>query len=398
MKILILNSGSSSIKYKVYDVEGDKYDDIASGVAERIGIDGSFIKHKPKGKEKVKKEIELKNHDVAIKNVFELLLDKDLGVMETIEEITGVGHRVVHGGEDFTSSVVVNDDVVKAIENNIPLAPLHNPANLLGIKAVEKTLPKVKQVCVFDTAVHQSMPAKAYLYGLPMEQYKTHKIRRYGFHGTSHGFVAKKAAEMMNKAIEDTKIVTCHIGNGGSLCAFDGGKSIDTSMGFTPLAGIIMGTRSGDMDPYIPLHIMKTQNLSIDDVNRMINKQGGMQGLAGHSDMREVEDGYLQGDKDNMLAFETYIYRIAKYIGSYIAALKGVDAIVFTAGVGENSPILREKVLEYFPYLGIEVDKQANNIRGKDALITTPKSKVKAFVIPTDEELVIAKDTVNLIG
>ncbi len=335
-------------------------------------------------------------HKEAMEELLNFLLDKEIGVLNSLEELTAIGHRVVHGGEDFSGSVKIDKDVIAKIEKNSSLAPLHNPANLLGIKAMRSSLPNIPQIAVFDTAFHQTMPAKAYLYGLPLDQYKTHKIRRYGFHGTSHYFVSKECAKIINKPIEDLKIITCHIGNGASIAAIKDGKCIDTSMGFTPLAGIMMGTRTGDMDPYIPLHIMKEQGLSIDEVNTMMNKQSGMLGLFGDNDLREVEAGVEKSDDKAIQALEAYAYRIQKYIGSYIAAMDGVDAIIFTAGVGENSNKIREMVCENFSYIGLELNKQANDTRGTIEISST-NSKVKVFVIPTDEELVIAKDTVSLI-
>ena len=388
-KILVLNSGSSSLKYQLFNVDGDKYEVVAKGLAERIGIDGSCVSIKFNGEKKVK-EISLPSHTEAINEVFNLLLD---GALKSMDELTAVGHRVVHGGEAFAQSVVITPDVVAKIEELSALAPLHNPANVLGIKAVSKLLPQIAQVAVFDTAFHQSMKKPAYLYALPMEQYTNHQIRRYGFHGTSHYYVAKEAAKLLGK---EGKIITCHLGNGASVSAVEGGKCVDTSMGFTPLAGVVMGTRSGDIDPYIPLHIMKTQNKTVDEVNKLLNKESGMLGLCGFSDMRDVEEHYLKGDEKAVVAMETYVHVLLKTIGGYIAVLGGVDAIVFTAGIGENSPLIRKLVVERLAYLGIKLNDEANNKRGEALAISTPDSKVKVFVIPTDEELVIAQDTVRL--
>ncbi len=388
-KILVLNSGSSSLKYQLFNVDGDKYEVVAKGLAERIGIDGSCVSIKFNGEKKVK-EISLPSHTEAINEVFNLLLD---GALKSMDELTAVGHRVVHGGEAFAQSVVITPDVVAKIEELSALAPLHNPANVLGIKAVSKLLPQIAQVAVFDTAFHQSMKKPAYLYALPMEQYTNHQIRRYGFHGTSHYYVAKEAAKLLGK---EGKIITCHLGNGASVSAVEGGKCVDTSMGFTPLAGVVMGTRSGDIDPYIPLHIMKTQNKTVDEVNKLLNKESGMFGLCGFSDMRDVEEHYLKGDEKAVVAMETYVHVLLKTIGGYIAVLGGVDAIVFTAGIGENSPLIRKLVVERLAYLGIKLNDEANNKRGEALAISTPDSKVKVFVIPTDEELVIAQDTVRL--
>jgi acetate kinase len=331
----------------------------------------------------------------AINAIFELLTAPGKDTLKSLNELAGVGHRVVHGGEDFSRSVLIDGDVVAAIRKNSVLAPLHNPPNLMGIQAVYELVPDMKQVAVFDTAIHQTMPPKAYLYGLPKEQYTTHKIRRYGFHGTSHGYVAKKAAAQLQKPFEDLKIVTCHLGNGGSIAAFQSGKSVDTSMGLTPLAGILMGTRSGDLDPYIPLHLMQTQDMSIDEVSSLMNKQGGLLGLCGERDMRDVMDGYRKGYEGCIEAVEKFVYEIQKYIGAYAAAMNGVDCIVFTAGVGENERTIRAKILENFNYLGLVFDAAANENHGP--LITKPESKVAAVVIHTDEEKVIAADTVGIL-
>ncbi|MGE4490067.1 MAG: acetate/propionate family kinase [Kiritimatiellales bacterium] len=396
MKILVLNSGSSSLKYKLYEVsEKGEFCAVAAGGAERIGIEGSFVNHKKEGRKTDQVYCDLPSHTQTIKKIFELLLDPEMGSLSSLEELSGVGHRVVHGGEDFTSSVLVDGEVVEAIRKNSVLAPLHNPPNLLGIDAVYKLLPDMKQVAVFDTAVHQTMPPKAYLYGLPKEQYSTYKIRRYGFHGTSHGYVAKKAAEVMGRPIEDLKIITCHLGNGGSITAFDKGKSVDTSMGFTPLAGILMGTRAGDMDPYIPLYIMQSQELTIEQVSAMMNKQGGLLGLCGKCDMRDITAGIEAGHEGCIEALDIFIYRIQKYIGSYIAVLNGVDAIVFTAGIGENVRHVRKRVLENFSYIGVFCNDEAN--QANETIISTADSNVKSLVIHTDEELVIAQDTFDII-
>lgn len=390
MKILVLNSGSSSLKYQLFDVNGDKYEVIAKGLAERIGINDSCvsIKYLATGEKKTV-NVDLPTHNEALREVFALLLN---GVISSLDEIAAVGHRVVHGGEIFKESTLVTDEVIDQIDELSTLAPLHNPAAVLGLKAVKAALPNVPQVTVFDTAFHQTMPKEAFLYGLPLEQYTSHQIRRYGAHGTSHLYVSQEAAKIIGKG---KKIITCHIGNGASISAVKDGKCIDTSMGFTPLAGVVMGTRSGDIDPYIPLHIMKYQNKSVDEVNKLLNKQSGMQGLCGFSDMRDVEAAYLKGDVRAVDAMNVYAYAILRFIGSYIAAMGGVDAIVFTAGVGENSPILRKMLLERLSYLGIELDEENNNKRGETIEITKSGSKVRAFVIPTNEELVIAQDTVK---
>ena len=397
MKILVLNSGSSSIKFKLYHVNDadEQFSALCEGQADRIGIAGSTISYAKGDEDKEKQFIDLATHKTAIDEILKLLVDPEKGVLESLEDLYGVGHRVVHGGEDFTGSVVVDRDVVKAIERNSMLAPLHNPPNLMGIKAMGSLLPFVPQVAVFDTAIHQSMPKKAYMYAIPRAQYKEYKIRKYGFHGTSHGYVAEKAAEQMGKDLKDLKIITCHLGNGGSLAAFMDGISIDTSMGFTPLDGIIMGTRSGALDPYVPLHIMESQELTPAQVSTMLNKQGGLLSISGKSDMRDNVESAAAGDADCQLAIEMFCYSIQKYIGSYAAAMNGVDCIVFTAGVGENNPMLRAKILENFEFIGVEVDAAKND--ANETVLTTADSKVKALKIHTNEELVIALDTYNLI-
>lgn len=390
-KILVLNSGSSSLKYQLFNVEGSNFEVVAKGLAERIGIDGSFVSIKIGDNDKIVKEVALPTHNEAIKEVLALLQN---GALESVEELSGVGHRVVHGGEDFKQSVLITDEVIERIDNLSALAPLHNPANLMGIKAIKELLPNVPQVAVFDTAFHQTMEPEAYLYALPLEQYKEHKIRRYGFHGTSHLFVSEIAADLLGKK---GKIITCHIGNGASITAVKDGKSYDTSMGFTPLAGVVMGTRSGDIDPYIPLHIMKTQGKSIDEVNNLLNKQSGMLGLCGVSDNRDVEAKFFAGDEDAKVALDVYIYAIIKYIGAYTAAMGGVDAIVFTGGVGENGVLVRKMICDRIAFLGLELNEEANKVRGELVEISKPSSKVKAYVIPTNEELVIAQDVKKLI-
>ena len=391
-KILVLNSGSSSLKYQLFNVDGDNYTVIAKGNAERIGIYGSFVSLKIGNGEKVIKEVALPSHTEAIKEVLNLLLGS---VLKNLDELDGVGHRIVQGGSYFDRSVLIDDDVLNKIDELSILAPLHNPAAVLGIKAVKNALPNIPQVAAFDTAFHQSMPKEAFLYPLPIEQYEEHQIRRYGAHGTSHQYVARRAAALIGK---DGKFITCHLGNGASISAVDHGKCMDTSMGFTPLAGVVMGTRCGDIDPYIPLHIMKYQRKTVDEVNDMLNKQSGMLGLCGYSDNRDVEEKYLAGDSRAKDALGVYVHSIIRFIGSYIAVLGGVDAIIFTAGIGENAPLLRQMICERLSYLGIKLNEKANNTRGEEIEISTADSKVKVFVIPTNEELVIAQDTINLIG
>ena len=382
-KILVLNSGSSSLKYQLFGVDGDKYEVIAKGLADRIGIDNSFVTIKIRDGEKVTKNVDIPSHQEAIREVFALLLN---GALSSMGELAGVGHRVVQGGSIFKKSTLVDDKVIEQIDELSTLAPLHNPAAVLGLKAVKALLPDIKQVVVFDTAFHQTMEPEAYLYPLPLEQYKKHQIRRYGAHGTSHYYVSREVAKLIGK---EGKIIVCHIGNGASLSAVDHGKCVDTSMGFTPLAG--------DIDPYIPLHIMKTQGKSVDEVNRLLNKESGMLGLCGFSDNRDVETAYLAGNEDAINATNVYIHTILRFIGSYIAVLGGVDAIAFTAGIGENSSMVRKMLCERLSYLGIELDEEANSKRGETIEISKAGSKVRVFVVPTNEELVIAQDTVNLI-
>ena len=397
MKILVLNSGSSSIKFKLYNVneETDIFSALCEGQADRIGIAGANVTIRVGDGHKDKQFVELSNHKAAIDVILHRLVDGETGVLASLEELGGVGHRVVHGGEDFTASAIVDRQVIKAIERNSMLAPLHNPPNLMGIKAMQSLLPDIPQVVVFDTAIHQSMPKKAYMYALPRIQYTNYKIRKYGFHGTSHGYVAEKAAEALGKPLEDLKLITCHLGNGGSIAAFLGGKSVDTSMGFTPLDGIIMGTRSGTLDPYVPLHIMESQELKPAQVSSMMNKQGGLLAIAGKSDMRDIVETAAAGDQACKDAIEMFCYSIQKYIGSYAAALNGVDGIVFTAGVGENNPLLRKTILENFTFLGLEVDDSRND--ANETILTTDDSKVTALKIHTNEELVIALDSYQLI-
>lgn len=389
-KILVLNSGSSSLKYQLFDVDGDKYEVIAKGVADRIGIHGSFVKIKIAGGEERKREVALPTHNEAIEEVTKELLN---GALKSMDEIDAVGHRIVQGGDIFKNSVLVTDSVVDQIEALSELAPLHNHAHVLGIKAVQKLLPDVPQTVVFDTAFHQTMPKEAFLYALPLEQYTKYKIRRYGFHGTSHAYVSQKAAELIGKK---GKIITCHLGNGASISAVDNGICLDTSMGFTPLAGLVMGTRCGDIDPYIPLYICKSQNKTPDEVNEILNKKSGMFGLCGYSDNRDIETLYGVEEKATD-ALNTYIHSIIRFIGAYIAVLGGVDAIVFTAGIGENGSLVRKLVVERLSYLGITLDEEANGKRGAITEISAKGSKVRVFVIPTDEEYMIAKDTMHIV-
>ncbi|WP_410768404.1 acetate/propionate family kinase [Fontibacillus sp. BL9] len=396
MKILVINAGSSSLKYQLYDMTDESV--LAKGLVERIGLDSSILTHKPTGKEEVTEVSDILEHTTAIRKVLEKLVDKEHGVLETIDEIDAVGHRVVHGGEAFKGSALITGEVKSEIRRLFDLAPLHNPACMMGIQAAEANLPNVPQTVVFDTAFHQTMPEKAYLYAIPKVLYKKHKVRRYGFHGTSHEYVSKAAAEYLGRPIEDLKIITCHIGNGASLTAVMDGVSVDTSMGMTPLEGLIMGTRSGDLDPAVVPFVMNKEELTLNEVNSMLNKHSGLLAISGSSsDMRDVTDGMEAGEPNATLAFEMYEYRLRKYIGSYAAAMNGVDVIVFTAGVGENSAIVREKVCENLTYLGVEIDKELNKIRSGDPRrISTPNSKVEVLVVPTNEELVIARDTLRI--
>ncbi|HCT65197.1 MAG TPA: acetate kinase [Lachnospiraceae bacterium] len=395
MNILVLNCGSSSLKYQLIDSETENV--LAIGLCERIGIDGR-LKHEPTGKDKFVSEAPLPDHTVAVQAVIDALLDADHGVIKSMTEINAVGHRVVHGGEFFSSSVIITDEVKDAIDKCAELAPLHNPANLIGINACEKLMPGVPQVAVFDTAFHQTMPEKAYLYAIPYKYYEKYKIRKYGFHGTSHKYVSRVCASMMDTPIEELKIITCHLGNGGSICAVRNGVSVDTSMGFTPLDGIAMGTRSGSIDPAVVLYLMQKENLSPAEMDTILNKESGVLGISGvSSDFRDIESAGNEGNERAAIALDTFSYRVAKTIGEYVSTMKGVDAIVFTAGLGENGAITRQVICDYLRYLGIHLDSYKNCIRGKAVEITTKQSRVQVFVIPTNEELVIARDTKELV-
>ena len=395
MKVLVVNCGSSSLKYQLIDSETEKA--LAVGLCERIGIDGR-LNHTPAGGEKVVIEDPLPNHEVAIKSVLAALTNETYGVIKSLDEINAVGHRVVHGGEKFASSVVITDEVIKAIEECNDLAPLHNPANLIGINACKAGLPGVPMVAVFDTAFHQTMPKVAYLYGIPHEYYDNYKIRRYGFHGTSHSFVSKRAIDIAGLDAKNSKVIVCHLGNGASITAVKNGESVDTSMGLTPLEGLIMGTRSGDLDPAIIEFIANKEGKSIADIMNILNKKSGVYGMSGvSSDFRDLEKASNEGNQLAADAFAVFCYRVAKYIGSYVAAMNGVDAIAFTAGLGENDKNMRKTVCNYLGYLGIALDDEQNAIRGKENIVSTPDSKVKVMVIPTNEELAIARETVALL-
>ena len=397
MNVLVINCGSSSLKYQLIDSESEKV--LAKGLCERIGINGSAITHQPEGGEKVKTEISMSNHTVAVQLVIEKLTDAKVGVIQSLDEIGAVGHRIVHGGEKFSAATLLTEEVLKEVESCNDLAPLHNPANLIGINSCKEIMPNVPMVGVFDTAFHQTMPPKAYLYGIPYEYYEKYKVRRYGFHGTSHEFVSKRCAEILGKDKKDLKVVVCHLGNGASVSAVSGGKCVDTSMGLTPLEGLIMGTRSGDIDPAIVSFLADKENLSADEVVDILNKKSGVLGLSNgfSSDFRDLGDAASNGNEQAKVALETYAYRVAKYIGAYAVALKGLDAIVFTAGVGENNASARELIGEYVEFLGTSVDKEKNKIRGEEVILSKESDKVVTMVIPTDEELAIARETVRII-
>lgn len=394
--VLVINAGSSSLKYQLMNMDDQSV--LAKGLAERIGIEGSIVKYKS-SKDSIEIKQPMKDHVDAIKIVLDAIVNKEYGVLKSMDEIAAVGHRVVHGGEDFSGSVVIDDTVIKALQANVSLAPLHNPANLMGIEACKKIMPNTPMVGVFDTAFHQTMPAKAFIYGLPYADYKELKFRRYGFHGTSHSFVSRRAAAVMGKKPEDVKVITCHLGNGSSIAAVDGGKCVDTSMGLTPLEGVIMGTRCGNIDPAIIKQLMEKRNMNINEVDSYLNKQSGVWGISGvSSDFRDLNDAMDAGNERAKLALEAFSYSVKKFVGAYAAAMNGVDAVVFTAGVGENDRVVRKMVMEGMDYLGIDFDFEYNETcpRGKEAELSKPGSKVKVYVLPTNEELVIATDTFEL--
>ena len=396
MKVLVINCGSSSLKYQLIDSDTEAV--IAKGLCERIGIDGKLT-HQTMGKDKYTVDAAMPDHNAAVKFVLDALLDTDKGAIASLSEIDAVGHRIVHGGEKFANSVVITDEVMAAIEECNDLAPLHNPANLIGIRACQTHMPGVPMVAVFDTAFHQTMPDKAYTYAIPYEYYENYKIRRYGFHGTSHSFVSKRTAEFLGMDLKNSKIIVAHLGNGASISAVLNGECVDTSMGLTPLEGLVMGTRSGDIDPAIMEFIAKKENLDIEGIMNVLNKKSGVQGMSGlSSDFRDLQAGHEAGNELATNAIEVFSYRVAKYIGSYVAAMNGVDAIAFTAGIGENVNLVREKVMSYLGYLGVTVDQAVNDAtHGDEAIISTADSKVKVCVIPTNEELAIARETVALV-
>lgn len=396
MKVLVINCGSSSLKYQLIDSDTEKV--LAKGLCERIGQKGSHFKHNPAAGKRIDKEIFMKDHEDAIKIVLNALTDKEYGVIKSLSEIDAVGHRLVHGGEKFSKSTIIDEKVIKAAEECNELAPLHNPANLIGIRACEKLMKGVPMVAIFDTAFHQTMPPKAYLYGIPIKYYNKYKIRRYGFHGTSHSYVSKRTLAFTGIPVEHSKLVICHLGNGASISAVLNGKSVDTSMGLTPLPGLIMGTRSGDIDPSIMEFIHKKENKSIEEIMDILNNESGLLGISGlSSDFRDIDREIEQGNQNAKIAFDAFVYRIVKYIGAYVAAMKGVDAIAFTGGIGENDSSVRKAVCDYLVYLGIEIDDEKNQTKGKEVMISTSASRVKVCVIPTNEELAIARETVKVL-
>lgn len=395
MIIFVVNCGSSSIKYQLLNMNGEQV--LAKGLIERIGMEGSVLKHTPTGKYTVDISAEIPDHSVGIQMALDALTNEEYGVIDSMDEIDAVGHRVVHGGERFTDSVLISDDVLNGIEACAEIAPLHNPPNLYGIKACMRLMYNTPQVAVFDTAFHQTMPKVAYLYGLPYEMYVKYGLRRYGFHGTSHKYVAQQAAEMMGEHMSDLRFITCHLGNGASIAAIKYGKSIDTSMGYTPLEGLVMGTRSGEIDPAIIPFLMEKENMNAQQIDDYLNRRSGILGISGlSSDFRDLESAANRGDERSQLAIDIFAYKVKKYIGGYVAAMGGVDAIIFTAGLGENSPFMRDKICNGLEYLGTRIDPELNKLRGKQMEISIKRGRVKIFVIPTNEELVIARDTLNI--
>lgn len=397
MNILVINCGSSSLKFQLIDAETEKL--IAKGLCERIGIEGSQMTYTPTGGEKQKRAVPMPDHKAAIKLVLEALTDPSFGAIRDLKEIGAVGHRIVHGGEKFAASTLIDEKVLEAIRECNDLAPLHNPANLIGIEACQALMPGVPMAAVFDTAFHQTMPEEAYLYGIPYHYYEDYKIRRYGFHGTSHSYVSGEAAKLLGKPYEELKLIVCHLGNGASVSAVKNGRCVDTSMGLTPLEGLIMGTRSGDLDPAIIEFLCNCEKKDVHEILNVLNKESGVLGLSGgfSSDFRDLEDAYQEGQENAVRTMKAFAYRVVKYIGAYTAAMNGVDAICFTAGLGENSPFIRNMICEYLGYLGITLDQEANGKRGENILISTPDSRTKVLVIPTNEELAIARETYALV-
>ena len=396
MNVLVVNCGSSSLKYQVLNMENESV--LAIGICERIGIDGSFIKHTTEGQETVKIPCEFHTHKEALEKMIEMITTGETACVASIDEIDAVGHRIVHGGEKFTDSVVITDEVIKAIEACCDLAPLHNPANLTGIRACQELMPNVPMVAVFDTAFHQTMPKEAFMYAIPQEYYRKHGVRKYGFHGTSHKYVSQRAAEMIGKPVEEAKIIVCHLGNGASVCAVKNGQSVDTSMGFTPLAGLVMGTRSGDIDPAIIPFLMEKEGMTAKEVDTMLNKKSGVLALSEMgSDFREIEDGVVAGDEASRFTMDAFQHRLVSYIGAYAAIMNGVDAIAFAGGLGENNAIMREEVANMLTWLGVEIDVEKNKCRGVERDLSTENAKVRMLLVPTNEELVIARDAKRLL-
>lgn len=395
MDVLVINCGSSSLKYQLMNMNDESV--LAKGLVERIGMDGSVLKHEVPEKEKAVIKVPMNDHKAALKEVLKALVDEKIGAIKDLAEIHAVGHRVVHAGEYYSASVIIDEAVMSRLEECVQIAPLHNPPNIIGIEALQELIPGIPNVAVFDTAFHQTMPPKSYIYPLPYEMYEKHRIRRYGFHGTSHRYVSQRAADMLGKDIKDLKIISCHLGNGASVAAIEGGKSVATSMGFTPLEGLVMGTRCGDIDPAIVTFIMEKENLSMSEVSDMLNKKSGVLGISGvSSDFRDIEDAAAAGNVRAILALETFDDRVKQYIAAYAAAMGGVDVIIFTAGLGENSALNRKSICEGMEWMGVSVSDERNNVRGKDAIISSDDSKVKVLVVPTNEELMIARDTVLL--
>lgn len=395
MDVLVINCGSSSLKYQLMNMNDESV--LAKGLVERIGMEGSVLKHEVPEKEKAVIKVPMDDHKAALKEVLKALVDEKIGAIKDLSEIHAVGHRVVHAGEYYSASVIIDETVMGRLEECVQIAPLHNPPNIIGIEALQELIPGIPNVAVFDTAFHQTMPPKSYIYPLPYEMYEKHRIRRYGFHGTSHRYVSQRAADMLGKDIKDLKIISCHLGNGASVAAIEGGKSVATSMGFTPLEGLVMGTRCGDIDPAIVTFIMEKENLSMSEVSDMLNKKSGVLGISGvSSDFRDIEEAAAAGNVRAILALETFDDRVKQYIAAYAAAMGGVDVIIFTAGLGENSALNRKSICADMEWMGVSVSDERNNVRGKDAVISTDDSKVKVLVVPTNEELMIARDTVLL--
>ena len=395
MNVLVINCGSSSLKYQV--IHSDSEEVLAKGICERIGIDGRLV-YQPKGGEKEITDSPMPTHTEAVKMVLDALINPKTGVLKSLDEIDAVGHRLVHGGEKFANSILIDEDVIRGVEECSDLAPLHNPANLIGVRACQEVLKDVPMVGVFDTAFHQTMPMEAYLYGVPYEYYEKYKVRKYGFHGTSHSYVSKRAAEILGKPYDSLKTIVCHLGNGASICAVKNGKSIDTSMGLSPLEGLVMGTRSGDIDPSAVEYLAKKENLDMEGIMKVLNKESGVYGLSGlSSDFRDLDSAAGEGNMRAQTARDVFCYRAAKYIGSYVAAMNGADVICFTAGVGENDGKVRASICSYLGFLGIEIDKEANKTRGEEVILSTPESKVTVMLVPTNEELAICRETVDIV-